>query len=155
MLISFYKRKLKVFIVFLIFFVFSSCKKEGKRSQEEDEFPVHIQRSAKDCGPVCLKMILDFYKKDIILDSIKKNSSFNELEGTSLLGLSEALFSVGVDNMGVQMTYEFLLYKKLPSVIHWNNDHFIVLYKVKKDSAWCVDPSISKVCYSKKEFCKG
>ena len=85
---------------------------------------------------------------------MKKLSSFNSVQGTSLLGLSEACDSIGIKNLGIRVEYDSILKFYNPTIAHWEKNHFVVVYKMAKDSAWVADPAIGKVRYSKKEFCE-
>ena len=42
----------------------------------------------------------------------------------------------------------------LPAILHWDGNHFVVLYKAAKNKLWIADPAKGKVEYSKEEFCK-
>lgn len=120
---------------------------------EEKDFPIFIQEKATDCGPACLKMITQYYDIDKSLDELKQFSSFDEAIGTSLLGLSEALDSLGMENLGVSITYEDLLYNApLPAIVHWKGNHFVVVYKISGTKVWVADPAIGAIEYSKDEF---
>jgi len=51
-----------------------------------------------------------------------------------LFGLSEAAEKIGFHTLGVQISYEKLLEVPLPCIVHWNKNHFAVLYKIKKNT---------------------
>ena len=124
------------------------------RLTKKNNFPIILQEKAAQCGPVCLKMICEYYGKNVELKELEKLSGMDK-RGTSLLGLSNAADSLGLKNVGIQLSYE-KLYRKapLPAILHWNNNHFIVVYKIKKNKVWVADPALGKVKYSKEEFCK-
>lgn len=46
----------------------------------------------------------------------------------------------------------------LPAIIHWNQEHFVVLYKIKKDKQgytfYIADPDIGLLKYNEKDFKK-
>ena len=95
-------------------------------------FPHYRQLDAMDCGPTCLRMIAKYYGKNYTLQSLREKS-FITREGVSMLGISEAAESIGFRTTGVKITLEQL--KKdvpLPCILHWNQNHFVVLYKIKK-----------------------
>ncbi len=124
------------------------------RFKKNTSFPVILQEKAAQCGPVCLKMICEYYGKNVELKELEKLSGMDK-RGTSLLGLSNAADSLGLKNVGIQLSYEKLYTKApLPAILHWNNNHFIVVYKIKKNKVWVADPALGKVKYSKEEFCK-
>ena len=123
-------------------------------SKLEKEFPIIMQKSPKDCGPVCLGMISKYYGLNVNLEEIKKYSSFDPVRGTSFLGLSEACDSIGIKNIAISVEYDRVLEFKNPMIAHWDNRHFVVVYKMTKDSAWVADPALGRMTYSKKSFCK-
>jgi len=119
------------------------------------KFPFERQYDAVDCGPASLRMICKWYGKDIPLYVLRERSSITR-EGVSLLGISEAAESVGFRTTGVRLDFEALKEEvPLPAIIHWNQNHFVVVYKIKKDTVYIADPGFGKVKYTKEEFMKG
>lgn len=115
-------------------------------------FPFVKQSDAMDCGPACLKMVAGFYKKNFSLESLRKKC-FITKEGVSFLGLSEAADSVGFRTLGVKIPFDLLSENvPLPCIVHWRQRHFIVIYKIKKDTIWAADPAVGLVKFSRKDF---
>lgn len=107
-----------------------------------------------DCGATCLRMVTKHYEKSISLQQIRELSSTTR-EGSSLLGLSEAAEKIGFRTMGVKVSYEKLLEDApLPCIAHWNQSHFVVIYKIKKDSVYIADPAHGLLKYNKVDFLK-
>ncbi|WP_343913770.1 cysteine peptidase family C39 domain-containing protein [Aquimarina litoralis] len=143
--------KIKSFLLLLLITTLLSC--DTKLSSQD--FPIILQETPKQCGPVCLKMVSQYFGKDIALKELEELSGMQN-NGTTLLGLSEAAQSIGLKNLGVKISFDQLANEvPLPAIIHWNNNHFIVVYKVNKDTIWVSDPALGKIKYTKKEFCKG
>jgi len=115
-------------------------------------FPFVKQPDAMDCGPTCLKMVSAFYKKNFSLETIRRKCYITR-EGVSFLGLSEAAESLGFKTLGVKISFEMLEEKvPLPCVVHWRQRHFIVVYKIRKDTVWAADPAFGLVRYTREEF---
>lgn len=95
--------------------------------------PFYKQKDAKDCGPACLKIIAKFYKKTISIQKLRIISNTTRI-GSSLLGLSEAAEKIGFRSLGVKLSLERLKEAPFPCILHWNKNHYVVLYKVKKTS---------------------
>lgn len=115
-------------------------------------FPFYRQPDVKDCGPSCLRMISKYYGKYFELQTLREKSSINK-DGVSMLGLIKAAESIGYKTIGAQVSYETLLDgAPLPCIVHWNNNHFIVLYKITKKHAYVADPSRQKLKLKKDEF---
>ena len=81
-------------------------------------------------------------------------------DGVSLLGISIAAEEIGVRTVGGRMTFETLSSEaSLPCIVHWDQNHFVVVYKIKKHSKGrysihVADPGKGFIIYSKKEFCE-
>ena len=120
-------------------------------------FPHYSQHDAMDCGPTCLRMVAAYYGRIYSLENLR-NKSLITREGTSLLGISEAAEKIGFRSSGVKITFNELKTAPLPCIIHWNQVHFIVVYKIKekkgKELIYLADPSAQKIIYTREEFCR-
>lgn len=95
-------------------------------------FPFYRQSDTSDCGPACIRMIAAYYGHEYTLDSIRAKSHISKT-GVSLLGISEAAESIGFKTTGVRIPLERIKEGiPLPCILHWNKNHFIVCYKVRK-----------------------
>jgi len=123
------------------------------------KFPNIIQLDAMDCGPACVKMVTHYYGKEYTLDTLRNYCSIAH-DGVSLLGISDALESIGFKTIGGKLSIEQLINDApLPCVIHWNQNHFVVLYKIKnksffnsKTQFFISDPGSGHKQYNEKEF---
>lgn len=114
--------------------------------------PYYPQHDAMDCGPTCLRMVAAFYGKRYSLEGLREKS-FITREGVSMLGISEAAEKIGFRSICVQVSYEKLQEAPLPCIIHWNQQHFVVVYKLNDKHVWMADPGAGKLKYTKEEFC--
>lgn len=117
------------------------------------KFPHYKQTEAKDCGPTCIKIIAKHYGKIINTQQLRTLSETTR-EGSSLLGLSEAVEKMGFRSLGVKLTFTKLLEASLPCIVHWNKNHYIVVYKIKKGVVYISDPAHGLITYTKDEFIK-
>lgn len=115
-------------------------------------FPRYIQHDAMDCGPTCLRMVAAFYGKHYSLEGLREKS-FITREGVSMLGISEAAEKTGFRSICVQVGFEKLKEAPLPCIIHWNQQHFVVVYKLTDKHVWVADPGAGKLKYTREEFC--
>ena len=115
------------------------------------KFPHYKQTEAKDCGPTCVKMIAKYYGKIINTQQLRTLSETTR-EGSSLMGLSDAVESLGFKSLGVKLTYTKLLEAPLPCIVHWNKNHFVVVYKINKNTVYVSDPAHGLITYTKDEF---
>tara|TARA_B110000967_G_scaffold208986_1_gene263164 strand:- start:79 stop:2271 length:2193 start_codon:yes stop_codon:yes gene_type:complete len=116
-------------------------------------FPFYRQYDTKDCGPTCLKIIAKHYKKTISIQQLRQLSETTRV-GSSLLGLSEAGEDLGFRSLGIKVDLQRLLEAPLPCVLHWNKNHYVVLYKIKKNVFYTSDPAHGLLKYTKGEFIK-
>ncbi len=121
-------------------------------------FPHYKQLDSMDCGPTCLRMISKFYGKNYSLHYLR-NKSFITREGISFLGISEAAENIGMRTKSYRLSWEELRDEvPLPCIVHWNQRHFVVVYKIRKkkdDSKSLVyvsDPAVGLLVYTKGEF---
>ncbi|KGD67297.1 peptidase domain-containing ABC transporter [Flavobacterium aquatile] len=117
------------------------------------KFPTYIQADSKDCGPTCLKIIAKFYGKVLNIQTLRTLSETNR-DGSNLLFLSDASEKIGFRSLGVKLDLNKLQEAPLPCILHWNKEHYVVLYKIKKNKYYISDPAIGLIEYSKEEFLK-
>lgn len=118
-------------------------------------FPFYKQLDAMDCGPSCLRMVAKHYGKDFSLQSIREKS-FLTREGVSLLGMSDAAESIGMKSVGARVSFQQLSDEvPLPAVVHWQHEHFVVVYEIKKGKVRVADPAFGLIRYPREEFLKG
>ena len=121
------------------------------------KLPYEQQYDAMDCGPTCLKMLAAFYGKEYVLETLRKYT-FTGKDGVSLLGISKAAEKIGFRSIGGRYTFISLFVKAtLPCIIHWNQDHFVVVYQIKKHrngnyTVYIADPGKGLLRYTKEEF---
>lgn len=89
------------------------------------------QHDQMDCGPACLAMVASYYGKKYDLNFFRDNT-FITRHGVSLSGISHAAQEIGFETLTVKLTTERLKTMPLPCIAHWNQNHFVVLYKVNK-----------------------
>lgn len=131
-------------------------------------FPFTKQPDSMDCGPACLSMISEHYGKHYSLEYLRDNCFIGH-DGVSLLGISKAAEKIGFHTIGGRITFDKLVEKApLPCIVHWNQEHFVVLYKVSQPgsplSRWrggggeaggvhVADPGKGLLTYTREEFC--
>lgn len=104
------------------------------------DFPIFRQLDAMDCGPACLKIICSFYGKEIDFKQIKKHSYLTK-QGVSLAGIIASSERLGFETLPIRVDFNDLKEKiTLPCIVHWKNNHFLVVYKVTEDAVYVSDP---------------
>jgi len=108
-----------------------------------------------DCGPACLRMIARYHGKRITLQTLRERSYITR-EGVSMLGISDAAESLGMRTLGVRIGFDKLKRDvPLPCIVHWQQKHFIIVYRIRSDKVYVADPAIGKMVYSREEFLRG
>jgi len=117
------------------------------------KFPFYKQPDSKDCGPTCIRIIAKHYGSNIPLQQIRDLSETTR-EGSGLQGLSNAAENLGFRTLGVQIDFNTLVSDvPLPCLIHWNKNHYVVVYKIdKSEKVYVSDPAHGLITYSKAEF---
>ena len=131
-------------------------------------FPFYKQLDAMDCGPTCLRMVAKHYGKHYSLETLRQKS-FIGREGVSMLGISTAAESIGFRTIGVHISFQQLAEAPLPCIVHWKQNHFVVVYKIQctmnnvqctkgdvpKGTVYVADPAQGLVKFTVQEFLSG
>jgi ATP-binding cassette subfamily B protein len=126
-------------------------------------FPFYRQLDGMDCGPACLRMIAKYYGKQYSIQDLREKSCITRV-GVSLLGLSEAAEKIGLRATALRPSFEYFVEQaKLPCIVHWNQRHFIVVYKIDKKKFrnksneyifYIADPAYGLIKYDEQRFQK-
>ncbi len=81
-----------------------------------------------DCGPTCLRMIARYYGRHYNADTLRQMAGFGR-QGVTLFGISDAAEKIGFRTRGVQLTFERLQQLTLPCILHWDQNHYVVLLR--------------------------
>ncbi|MBB1138309.1 peptidase domain-containing ABC transporter [Myroides sp. WP-1] len=115
------------------------------------------QHDQMDCGPACLAMVALFHGKEFDLQFLR-DQCFITREGVSLMGLSEGANKLGFKTMAARLKPSDIDNEFLPCILHWNRNHFVVLYKIhknffsKKSIYKIADPGYGIISLSEENF---
>ena len=116
------------------------------------KFPLCRQMDSKDCGPACLRMIAKYHGKNFSLSQLREYCFLNR-EGVSMLGISEAAEKIGFSTLCVRTDFAHLKKTNLPCIIHWDQQHFVVVYRItSKNRVYVADPALQHITYTQQEF---
>ena len=115
------------------------------------KFPFYKQQDNLDCGPTCLRMITKHYGRNYSIQKLRALCYTNR-GGTTLWNLSDAAEKIGLRSLGVRVTIEQLKDVQLPCILHWRQNHYIILYKVSGGSYYLADPAKGLIVLPEKEF---
>lgn len=113
--------------------------------------PVILQMEATECGAACLCMILAYYKKWVSLENMRGDCNVSR-DGSNAGHLVKTARSYGLKSGGYRCGTESIRQMKLPAVIHWGFNHFVVLCGFGRDYVLINDPACGRTKVSLKEF---
>lgn len=115
-------------------------------------FPFYKQPDTMDCGPICLRMVAKHYGRTISLQTLREKTQIGK-EGVNLLGIGEAAEAIGFRTHSLKLTYYSLITDaNLPAILHWDQNHFVVLYQAKKNKLYVADPAKGLITFTPQEF---
>ena len=128
-------------------------------------FPFYKQSGQKDCGPTCLRIVSKHYNKILPIQGLRDLSETTR-NGSSLLGISDAAENIGFRSLGVKINIQDLHDAPLPCILHWNKNHYVVLYSIVKRRSFSPksskdendflfkvsDPAHGLLTYNQREF---
>lgn len=121
------------------------------------KFPFVQQLDSMQCGVACLQMVCMYYGKKISSSEMEILCPTSK-EGVSLLSMKKAAEHIGLRTVCGKFELKDLSKIQLPCILHWNQSHFVILYKIKKrkNSAtfYIADPYKGKVEKNEEDMLK-
>lgn len=125
-------------------------------------FPFYQQPDHMDCGPTCLRMVAKYHGRAVSLPKLRALSETTRT-GSNLHNIAQAAEAIGFRTLGVKVSLQKLVDEQpLPCILHWNSNHFVVLYKISGPSAplrarkslklQVADPGHGLLTYTEREF---
>ncbi|MEO1451101.1 MAG: cysteine peptidase family C39 domain-containing protein, partial [Bacteroidota bacterium] len=115
-------------------------------------FPIYRQPDQMDCGATCLRMIAKYYGRSISLPKLRHLTETTR-EGASLKQLSDAAEKIGFRTLGIKIDLDILSNEvPLPCIVHCNQAHFVVVYRIRKGTIYVADPGHGLLTYTAEEF---
>lgn len=105
------------------------------------------------CGVSCLAMICRYYGKNYSLEYLD-NFCHANVSGVSMLGIADGAKNIGLNTMTVAASIDELKEIVLPCILHWNQNHFVVLYNISKNGKHykIADPGKGMITYTQEEL---
>ena len=118
-------------------------------------FPVEYQMDSQDCGPASLKIIAKHFGRYYSLQYLRDGCGITN-QGISLLDLSTGAENIGLRTLAIKCTIEEVITSvPFPTILFWNENHFVVLYHADKKHMWVSDPAKGRIKYTHEEFRRG
>jgi ABC-type bacteriocin/lantibiotic exporter with double-glycine peptidase domain len=139
-------------LLFLTLLTYTSCW----QMQEDKKFPFYKQNTPQECGPTCLRIIFKYHGKEYSQLKLNKMTKVDSIDGTNLLSLNETAENLGYSTRAVALDFTALSQAlNSPCIAHWENNHFLVVYKIEGDKVYISDPATGLCTYDTAKFCKG
>ncbi|MBE9181634.1 peptidase domain-containing ABC transporter [Oculatella sp. LEGE 06141] len=117
-------------------------------------YPFYAQQSASDCGAACLVMIGRYWNKRFSVNRLRDMANVDR-NGASLRGLAASAETIGFSTRPVKASLDQLAKQPLPAIVHWEGNHYIVVYEVTRDRVIVGDPAIGQRVLSHAQFKQG
>ena len=112
------------------------------------------QHSEEDCGAACLAAIAKYYGQTFTISHIREAVGTGQF-GTTLLGLKRGAEILGFKANPVKTSPEILdkiNEAPLPAIIHWQGNHWVILYGKKGKKFLIADPAVGMRYLSKEDI---
>lgn len=117
-------------------------------------FVYYRQMDQMDCGPTCLRMVARHYGRELDAEWLREQCGLTR-EGVSFGGIAAAAESAGMKTLAVKVPFANLAEAPTPFIAHWRQRHFVVVYRVRRDTIYVADPGHGLIRYSRAEFMEG
>ncbi|HFR4133376.1 TPA: peptidase domain-containing ABC transporter [Raoultella ornithinolytica] len=109
----------------------------------KNKVPVIIQSESTECGNACLSMICGFYGKDIDLFNFR-NRYGSTSQGATLNVLAAIAQKAGLKTRALSLDIAEIKELRLPCILHWSLNHFVVLVAIKGKRFIIHDPALGR-----------
>src|SRR5437762_1607680 len=123
-------------------------RKRGKRIRKIDHI---MQIDEMDCGAASLAMICRHFGRKVSLPRIRE-LCHTATDGTSLKAVCRAATELGLAARALKISLRNLPMMPLPAIVHWEGNHWIVLYDVAEQFVRVADPALGLRKLPRREF---
>lgn len=104
------------------------------------QLPVLLQSERSECGVVCLAMIAGYHGRPVELTDLRRLHASSQ-RGTSAAELMKISATLGFAARTLKLEVDELPQLKLPVILHWNMNHFVVLKAIRRGRYHIHDPA--------------
>lgn len=113
-------------------------------TRSRHHLPLVRQTEAAECGLACLAMVASFYGHRVDLNTLRRRYPIS-LNGVTMRGLMQIATQLGLACRPLRLEIEDLPQLKLPAILHWDLNHFVVLKAIKRQSLSIHDPARGEI----------
>jgi ATP-binding cassette, subfamily B, bacterial HlyB/CyaB len=117
-------------------------------------YPFYAQHSASDCSAACVVMVGQYWGKDFNINRLRELAHVSR-DGASLKGLANATENLGFNSRPVKASLSRLATQRLPAIVHWENNHYVVVFEISPQHVIICDPAIGQRKLTHAEFVAG
>lgn len=119
------------------------------------KFPFIKQKDGMQCGITCIASICQYYGKKYSVPFLSKFCDTTST-GISMLSLAECAKKIDFETMCVRLKIEEMSDIDMPCILHWNQNHYVILYKynITANKFYICDPAKGLLILNNDEFNK-
>lgn len=102
--------------------------------------PIVQSAEAAECGLACLTMVARFWGHDVDLNGLRQRFTLS-MSGATLRSMMEQASTLSLSPRALRVELEALSKVKLPAILHWDLNHFVVLKSVSQNAITIHDPA--------------
>lgn len=113
--------------------------------------PVILQAENSECALACLAMVLNFHGHRIDINTLRARHG-SSAQGMTLKGLLQLADHAHLAGRPLRLELDELQQLRLPAILHWDMNHFVLLKQVKGERVVLHDPAFGERHYSLAEI---
>lgn len=114
---------------------------------KKNRLPVMLQAENSECGLCCLAMIAGYFGHHTDLVTLRREIGVS-MRGITLKSLMQLSEGLHLSPRPLKLSLDEMRQLKVPAILHWNLDHYVVLSKVGRNKITIHDPAVGKRTYS-------
>jgi ATP-binding cassette subfamily B protein RaxB len=112
--------------------------------------PLVLQAEALECGLACIAMIAGYHGQHVSLAELRHLRPMSR-KGPALAGVIDVAASIRMQARAVRIECAELKQLRLPCILHWRMNHFVVLERVTASSVQIADPATGRKSLSQRQ----